>query len=133
MKNFDWEDLDYQTVEQEIIDQLEEPTGKFFKAHTKAELLTGAVKYRVMFYPQFTTHDILNDVQLTARNFWSKLEHPELDTTIDYPGAFAIASETPPVVTRRAPLIGEHNREIYEEMLGLTPGEIAKLKETGIV
>jgi len=133
LKNFNWEDLDYQTADQELIDKLEEPTGRFFKSHTKSELLAGAVKYRVMFYPQFTTHDILNDVQLTARNFWSKVAHPELDTVIDYPGAFALASETPPTVRRRAPLIGEHNQEIYESVVGLSTGDITNLVRSGVI
>ena len=41
------------------------------------------------------------------------MEHPELDAIIRYPGAFVQATETSASVSRRAPHIGEHNREIY--------------------
>ena len=133
LKNFDWEELDYQSVDQEVIDQLEAPTREFFLSHTKSELLAGAVKYRVLFYPQFTTADILTDVQLIERGFWNEVRHPELGATIKYPGAFALASETPPKVIKRAPLIGEHNQEIFGEYLNYSPEEIMRLKEAGII
>jgi crotonobetainyl-CoA:carnitine CoA-transferase CaiB-like acyl-CoA transferase len=130
---FDWASLDYNTVTQETIDQLEEPTGKFFLSHTKSELLAGAVEYRILFYPQFTTSDILKDVQLIDRGFWNEVEHPELGASMKYPGAFALTSETPPGVSRRAPLIGEHNREVYEEIVGLTGEDISKLARAKII
>jgi len=50
-----------------------------------------------------------------------------------YPGAFALTSETPPGVSRRAPLIGEHNREVYEEIVGLTGEDISKLARAKII
>jgi crotonobetainyl-CoA:carnitine CoA-transferase CaiB-like acyl-CoA transferase len=133
IKNFDWESLDYATVTQETLDRLAEPTAEFFKKHTKIELLEGAVKHRILFYPQFNTTDLLESVQLEARGYWAELEHPELGTTIAYPGAFARASETPIRITRRAPLIGEHNREIYEKELGITGEELRKLKRARVI
>jgi len=30
-------------------------------------------------------------------------------------------------------LIGEHNQEIYGQELGMSPAEIAKLKEQGVI
>ncbi|UCB43618.1 MAG: CoA transferase [Dehalococcoidales bacterium] len=133
LKEFDWEEFDYAEVTQEIMDRLEEPTGKFFMSHTKLELLEGAVRHRILFYPQFDTTDVLESVQLGAREFWVDVEHPELATTLTYPGPFAKLTETPIRITRRAPLIGEHNREIYEEELGIPDEEIVRLKQAGII
>jgi len=133
LKEFDWDALDYATVTQETMDRLSEPTAKFFLAHTKLELLEGAVKHRILFYPQFTTTDILESAQLAARGYWAEMEHPELGTTIAYPGAFAHASETPPRISRRAPLIGEHNEEIYEKELCIPREELIALKQAGVV
>ena len=133
LKEFDWEEFDYAEVTQEIMDRLEGPTAKFFMSHTKLELLEGAVQHRILFYPQFDTTDLLESVQLNAREYWADLEHPELGTTITYPGPFAKLSETPIKITRRAPLIGEHNHEIYEEELGISSAEILKLKQAGII
>jgi len=133
LKEFDWEEFDYADVTQEIMDRLEEPTAKFFLSHTKLELLEGAVQHRILFYPQFDTADLLESAQLNAREYWVNLEHPELGTTITYPGPFAKLSETPIKISRRAPLIGEHNQGIYEEELGIPAEELSKLKQAGII
>jgi len=122
LKGFDWSTFDMTTTTQEIVDRLEEPTGRFFRSHTKAELQEGALKHRVILYPVSTTEDILENTQLTARDFWVEVEHPELGTAITYPGAFTHTSAIPPRITRRAPLIGEHNQEIYEKELGISGG-----------
>jgi len=115
LREFDWETYDLRQATQETIDRIEEPTARFFLAHTKAELYDGAFRNRVMLYPLLTVDEILGDVQLAAREFWVELEHPELGRSITYPGAFAKTTQAPPGVLRRAPLVGEHNREILEE------------------
>ena len=115
LREFDWETYDLRQTTQETIDRIEEPTARFFLAHTKGELYDGAFRNRLMLYPLFTTNEVLADVQLTAREFWVKLEHPELRKSIAYPGAFARTSEAPPRVSRHAPLIGEHSRQILGE------------------
>ncbi len=133
LKNFDWESFSHFTTTQEIIDRMEEQTISFFMTHTKAEIMTGAIKYRIMLYPISSAADLLESPQLAAREFWAELEHPELGTTITYPGAFANASETPPRISRRAPLIGEHNREIYEQELGISREELLTLGQAGVI
>jgi crotonobetainyl-CoA:carnitine CoA-transferase CaiB-like acyl-CoA transferase len=119
LRGIDWDTFDWRTATQETADRLAEPPARFFLAHTKAELMEGALKHRVILYPVSTTADILENVQLAAREFWVEVEHPELGTKITYPGAYAKTSEVPPRVSRRAPLIGEHNREILEQESGL--------------
>jgi crotonobetainyl-CoA:carnitine CoA-transferase CaiB-like acyl-CoA transferase len=133
LKNFDWSKFDYSTLTQETIDRMAVPTSKFFAAQTKVELLEGAVKHRIFFYPQFTTSDLLKSDQLKAREYWADVEHPELDTKIRYPGPFAKLSETPIQITKRAPLIGEHNEEIYVKELGMSHKEIQALKKAKVI
>ncbi len=115
LKAFNAETFDVRTATQEMIDRLVEPIHRFFMAHTKVELLQGAVKHRLQLFPASTVADILASVQLAAREFWVQIVHPELRTAITYPGAFVKASEAPARVLRRAPLIGEHNKEILHE------------------
>jgi len=118
---------------EETIKRIEEPTSGFFMAHTKAELMEGAIKYRIMLYPISTTADLLESPQLGYREFWTDIEHPELNDIIRYPGKWANNSETPPRVSRRAPLIGEHNEEIYVSELGLSSASLEELKNSGII
>ena len=86
-----------------------------------------------MLYPVATTDDMLENAQLAARGFWEEVEHPELGTTITYPGSFANSSEISPRISRRAPLIGEHNQEIYEQELGISKEKLVTLKQAGVI
>ena len=42
--------------------------------------------------------------------------HPELGESISYPGPFIKMGESPIAIRRRAPLLGEHNDEIFAEL-----------------
>jgi len=130
-KHFDGKELD--PLGGEAPQRIKELTAKFFMAHTKAELLDGALKNEIQLYPVSTPADILDNPQLAARGFWQQVEHPELGTTISYPGGFVRASEASPRISRRAPLIGEHNVEIYEKELGISKEEMLNLKRAGVV
>lgn len=116
LAEFDWNTFDLKKTTQEIVDRLCAPIWGFFAKRTKAELLTGAVKHRLILYPVSTVSDIMQSAQLDARNFWVRLEHPELGASLVYPGPFAKGGELSPRITRRAPLIGEHNDEIFREL-----------------
>jgi benzylsuccinate CoA-transferase BbsE subunit len=133
LKSIDWDSLDWSAVTQEEATRMEEPLYDFFMSHTKAEFYEEAVKRDIILYPLSTIGDILVNPQLIAREYWAEVEHPELDTSITYPSAFAKASETPCRISRRAPLIGEHNREIYEEELGFSRHEMSILKEANTI
>jgi crotonobetainyl-CoA:carnitine CoA-transferase CaiB-like acyl-CoA transferase len=132
-KNFDWAGFSHYNTTQAIMDRMEEQTINFFMTKTKAELMAGAIERRIMLYPLSTTADLLESPQLAARHFWQDVEHPELGASIKYPGTWAVNSETTPRISRRAPLIGEHNREIYEDELGISRGELQKLAQAGVI
>ncbi|MEE8400467.1 MAG: CaiB/BaiF CoA-transferase family protein [Desulfobacterales bacterium] len=133
LKEVDWDAFDWRYVTWEQADQMEEPTLAFFAKHTKAELLEGALKFKAMVYPVSTCEDTLQNPQLEARGFWQELEHPELNASVTYPGEFGVFSEAPAVVSRRPPLIGEHNKEILEEELGMSAQEVLALKQSGVI
>jgi crotonobetainyl-CoA:carnitine CoA-transferase CaiB-like acyl-CoA transferase len=130
---FDFAGFDVAGMTQEILDRLAEPTLRFFAKRTKAELYHRALTHRIQLYPLSTPADIVADPQLAGRGYWVDLEHPELDATIRYPGAFVQASETPAEVWRRPPLIGEHNAEVYMDELGLTADALVALSEAGAI
>jgi crotonobetainyl-CoA:carnitine CoA-transferase CaiB-like acyl-CoA transferase len=105
----------------------------FYKTHTKVELFEHGMQIGVAIYPQSTVKDMAEDVQLAFRKFWIDVEHPELGTKIKYPGTFAQTAEATPKITRRAPLIGEHNEEIYKKELGISKEKLVMLKESGAI
>jgi benzylsuccinate CoA-transferase BbsE subunit len=76
---------------------------------------------------------LLEDAHLHDRGFWKQVDHPELGRSFTYPGEAAIFNGSPWQISRRAPLIGEHNVEIYCEELGLSRGELSVLAENRVI
>ena len=133
LKKKDWKVFNIAEVTQEEIDQMEEPIGRFFQGVTKKEFLEEVISRGMLGYPVSTTREILEDSQLKARGYWQTVDHPELGTSLLYPGAFAKFSSAECPLRRRAPLIGEHNEEVYVKELGLKSAEMGQLKENGIL
>ena len=131
--NVDWERLNFMTVTQDTINRIETPIKKFFAARTREEIYRGALQRRIMIYPVSDVEEITHSPQLQARDFWEGVEHPEVSRTITYPGPFFKASSRPPRIRSRAPLIGEHNMEIYREELGMAPENIVRLEKAGVI
>ncbi|MFC1904835.1 CaiB/BaiF CoA transferase family protein [Chloroflexota bacterium] len=129
-QEMDWENFDMQKVTPELQASLEDQLMKFLKTKTKEELYTRAVKDGIQVAPVCTPKDLVENVQLKARGFWVEVEHPELGDKIIYPGSFARVPGIDIGIRRRAPLIGEHNLEVYGE-LGLSKDELVALKEIG--
>lgn len=133
LKAAPWEEIDFNTITPEQNDAWEIEFEKFFLTHTKAELAQESVKRSIMIFPCNTTEEVRQDEQLAARDFWVEVEHPELKTTIIYPGAPAKLNEAHWQMYRRPPLIGEHNEEIYKGELGLTQDELVLLKQSNVI
>jgi crotonobetainyl-CoA:carnitine CoA-transferase CaiB-like acyl-CoA transferase len=129
----DWATFDLASITTAELEQIMEPIGKFFLHHTKSELWEGARKRQMQLYPVADIKDIVEDPQLHSRAFWTSVEHPELGVAITYPGPFLKLFETPCHIWRRAPLIGEHNAEIYEKELGLSRNDLLALKQARII
>ena len=76
--------------------------------------------------------DIVADPHWHDRGFFVEVEHPELGKSFTYPGGSAIFPRTPWQISRRAPLVGEHNEEIYGEV-GLDLPKLTMLREAGVI
>jgi len=133
LKGVDWESTDADKVTQEEVDGWETVFERYLTAHTKEELSTEALGRNISLFPVDTPKDLSEDEQLASRDYWIEVEHPELDNSIVYPGAPHKLSETPWRISRRAPLIGEHNEEIYQKEFGLTKEELVLLRQDGII
>jgi len=130
----DWtEKVDAMALTQETVDAWEDSLIKFFANKTKAEIYEKAREKGMIIYPVSTTKDLAENAQLKDRNFYVKVEHPELGETITYAGSPYKMTVAPWRISRRAPLIGEHNREIYEGELGLSKDEMRQLKEARVI
>jgi crotonobetainyl-CoA:carnitine CoA-transferase CaiB-like acyl-CoA transferase len=133
LKNVDWSGWNWQTVTQDSVDEITQSFSRFFMQHSKAELWEGAQNKGIQLYPVFTPKDMLEFPQLSIRQYWQEVEHPELGTSIVYPGAFTKLADGSCKIRCRAPLIGEHNEEIYIGELGLSKEELVRLKQASVI
>jgi crotonobetainyl-CoA:carnitine CoA-transferase CaiB-like acyl-CoA transferase len=118
----------------ELVFSGKEPLSEFerIKKLTKAELLGLAVERGFLMTPITTTEEVVKSPQLESRDYWQTVEHPESGRSIVYPGPFAKFSATPIRYRRRAPLVGEHNREVLGE-IGVGGPELDRLAGEGVV
>jgi crotonobetainyl-CoA:carnitine CoA-transferase CaiB-like acyl-CoA transferase len=105
----------------------------FVATRTKAELFSAALERGLLIAPITTMNEVLESPQLQSRQYWQVLEHPELGRSFPYPGPFARFSAAPIVYRRRPPLVGEHNRELYVNELGLSEERFSDLAHRGII
>ena len=89
----------------------------------------GAARAPIAFVPSLG--DLMESEQLRARDYFREVEHPVAGPRT-YPGPPFRMDE---VHWRagRAPLLGEHNRELYCGELGLGATELARLRAAGVV
>ena len=129
---WEWDRKSWEDISRELAEELMEILGKFFLNHTKDELLKLATENRFQLGPCNNAGDILKYPQLKARGFWKDIEHPELDVTLKYPGGAVMTTQGYVGIRHRAPLIGEHNDEVYKE-LGISAADLKSLKKQKVI
>jgi crotonobetainyl-CoA:carnitine CoA-transferase CaiB-like acyl-CoA transferase len=82
--------------------------------------------------PVNTAEDVMKYQQYEARGYFVDVEHPE-GGRHRYAGWPYQMSETPPGVRRPAPLLGQHNEDVYRGALGYSREEFDKLGEAGAI
>ncbi len=130
LKEIRW--LNVQLRLQEI-DHIIEVVERWTKRHTAAELVEQAQLMHLPWAEVASMEKLAGNPQLKERGFFVEVEHPELSSCFTYAGAPFKLSHTPWRISRRAPLIGEHNEEIYCGELGFSPHELAALRTKGVI
>jgi benzylsuccinate CoA-transferase BbsE subunit len=133
MEKWDWASVNSTDWGPEDLMAISDTIRKYFLTHTKAELLEMALKLGIHLGPCMVSEELVASPQLKARDFWREIIHPELNTKITYPGGFVKFTDNDCGIRFRAPLIGEHNEEIYIKELGISKEELISLKHCGVL
>ena len=113
-------------------DALQPLLQDWIKDQSVEDLYHKAQSRRVPIAPVSTMGDLFANAHLKARGFFATIDHPATGP-LQYPGALYKFSATPWEIRRPAPLLGQHNQEIYCERLGMGQDRLARLKEQGII
>ena len=120
---FDWHEIDAGKLSDEVLESIEGAMAAFFLTHTKRELYQGAFDRGILMFPVANAEDAFSDPQLSERNFFIEIDHPEEDRSFRYPGAFIKSTASYLGPRRRAPLLGEDNGEVLGERGGSRNGK----------
>ena len=111
-------------------DEVDSYVEEWLLDYTKEELLALALEHRVPLAPVRGFDEVRNDPSL-AQQFQAI---PRSDTgPVFYPGPPYILSEDDPNPPLPAPMLGQHNEEIYCGRLGYTNEDLVKLYQTGVI
>jgi len=114
-------------IQQEVNDYLE----VWALEHNKQEIYYEGQEHGVAVGMVATPGDLFQSQQLQARGFFTELEHPRAGK-LGYPGAPFKLSQSPQHMKRAAPLLGEHNEEVFLN-LGFSREDLIRLREEGVV
>lgn len=78
------------------------------------------------------SEELLAEPQLQARGFWQLIEREFVGVTPQPSTAYRF-SERPLPIGSPAPTLGQHNREVFADLLGLAADEIAALEREGVI
>ncbi|MFH1087815.1 MAG: CoA transferase [Chloroflexota bacterium] len=120
-------------ITQMEVDHIERLLAGFLARHTKAEVYQQAEARGMGWGGVSSIAEVAGDVQLRQRSLFVQVEHPELAATLTVAGPAWKAERTPPFIARRAPLVGEHNEEVYVGESGLSGRDLVMLRESGVI
>jgi crotonobetainyl-CoA:carnitine CoA-transferase CaiB-like acyl-CoA transferase len=114
-------------------DTIDEHLGAWCATHTSDEIVTALWSAGVPVGKVLAGPEVRTIPQLQQRGFIETVTHPLTGPSMFF-GFPATLSRGPERLHRRpAPLLGEHNREVLIELLGVTPAEFSQLEADQII
>lgn len=111
--------------------EIDEVLAQWCMAHELPEILAVMEQQRVPAGPIYSVEDMFNDPHFQARGMFERVE---IDgKPLDIPAMLPKLSQTPGRTQWPGGRVGSHNQEVLEQLLGLSPQEVATLAASGVV
>lgn len=114
------------------VEELNQIVGDWIKNTPVEEVSEALDKQGVPYSLALTIKDIVNHPHYAARENIVSVDHPTLGP-IKMQGVVPKFSHTPARKVEPAPSIGQHNKEIYFDYLGMSAEEYATLENEGVL
>ncbi len=114
-----------------FIDEIDDIIEAWTEKRTKQEVMGTLAGAGIPCGAVLDSAEVLADPHLRQRGFITNLQHPTRGT-YPMPGNPVRLSASPTDVMR-APLLGEHNGEVYGTLLGLGDAELDALRRDGVI
>jgi crotonobetainyl-CoA:carnitine CoA-transferase CaiB-like acyl-CoA transferase len=128
------EDADFSDPQRRLAraQEVDEVVAKWVSSKTLAEAMEVFDAAEVAAAPVYDIADLVADEQLRHRGVFVSVDDRELGAmTVQAP--VPKFSESPGRIEHLGPALGEHNAEVYGEVLGLTVSDIDELRATGVL
>jgi crotonobetainyl-CoA:carnitine CoA-transferase CaiB-like acyl-CoA transferase len=113
-------------------DELDRLVAAWIAQHDADEVEKALVARRVPVAPVHDLPGLVNDAHIAARHSLATVRDDTLgDVTMVAP--YPKLSATPGEIRVPGPAVGEHNREVYGDWLGLAPGDVDALRAEGVI
>lgn len=116
---------------QERAAEINAAAAAWFRSRRAEEAMAEGQAARVPTFALRTLEALMEDPQVRHRGFFVSVDHPVVGSQL-VPG-FATDFGEMVQRCRRAPLLGEHNEEVFLGELGMDRGELDELRAEGVV
>jgi len=113
-------------------DELDVAVGAWTRDRTDYEAADELQAAGVPASPVVSMTTLPNDPHLAARHFIETVQHAQIGETRVSGTNWREVGPRRPSVREAAPLFGQHNREVLEDILGLSADEIVQLEQEGV-
>ena len=107
---------DRRAMSDQYPEEAESLIAPWFMEHDKEEILQLCLENRIPCAPVLTMDEALESPQLLARQWFREFDHPQAGS-LRYPGPPVRLHGSPLKVTRPAPMLGQHNAEVLDELV----------------
>ncbi len=124
-----WYESNFRGRNADLVDSL---VTEFTMTRTKADITRECQDRGIPCVPVYSHAEFANDPHVKERGFIKQIEHPVLGrhSLLGSPYGF---SRSPSQIYRPAPMLGQHNEEVYCGQLGYSREELVELKSRGII
>ncbi len=113
-------------------DSLEPAIKEWMLEHTKDEIVREGQEKHFPVGVVNTAKDVVESEQLAFREFFVEVDHPEAGQ-MKLPGLPYRLSESPWRVRLPAPLLGQHNEDVFCQRLGYSRTDLVRMRQAGII
>ncbi len=99
---------------------------------TSDEVIAACDSAQIVVAPVLGFDQIIKNEHFKERDMIYEVEHPKHGPLTHF-GVADKFSVSPAHIKATAPMLGQHNQQIYEQELGLSTSEIAALREKGVI
>lgn len=112
--------------------QVQEKVAEMVRGHTRDALRAIFKKHSLGSFPVLSIAEVVEDEHIKARGAFVDVEHPQAGM-MKLLRPWIRFSQSPTGIHHAGPAIGEHNAEVYKELLGFDEERLRELKAAGAI